>query len=212
MRWWFFLMLFSGVAQAISVQGLINEYGKRPVAEVIKERTRGKLTITDGGTFHNPAMEFVNSRTIEIDFKKLGLTARGVEKILITKKIEKERLRVEDEKEQARLNKIREKRGRQARVTQAYDRLNYLAPINYRSTIKGYINSTLFDPYSMRDLTISKPVSRLVKKASSGLKVGQMVSVVYVSFNAKNRFGAYVGKSEYIYIFRGERLVIAQKR
>jgi len=98
MKWFILLVLFSGSAQAITVQGLIDKYGKISIANVIKDRTKGKMTImsSSGGieVFRRPSLEFVNARTIEIDLKKLGLSANTIDKNFTEIKLEKERLNI----------------------------------------------------------------------------------------------------------------------
>ena len=58
-------------------------------------------------------------------------------------------------------------------------------PSNYRDVIKAYMNNTYYDPYSLRDVSISAPEPRNV--------VGYKGWVVCVQANAKNRLGGYTG-------------------
>lgn len=66
-------------------------------------------------------------------------------------------------------------------------------PPNYRKTIIALLRSELLDPRGVRDARISEP---FVLKLLYGL-----TPVVCVSFNAKNQYGAYGGRSEYLVPF-----------
>lgn len=74
-------------------------------------------------------------------------------------------------------------------------------PAAYEDIIKAYLDRTLKDPYSVRDLTISQPVQRSLWL---GLVGGGSVQayVTCVSFNAKNSYGAYVGRRSYTMAFK----------
>lgn len=69
-------------------------------------------------------------------------------------------------------------------------------PSNYRSLIVEYSARTLNDPYSIRSAEISEP-----KTSWAGLLYGGNVMTVCARFNAKNRFGAYIGVTPVAYIF-----------
>lgn len=218
MKWFILLMLFSGVVQAITAQQLIDKYGKGSVASIITERSGGELTIYFNDEFkraHRASPEYINSRTITIDFSRLGLTAGSVEKIIIKReegkqqKLNKEKI---ERAERSMRMEIQEKIERKQYAQRSLDeKRNYKPPKRYRSTIQNYLNNSLFDPYSIRDLSISKPIKKMLKDSLKGLKPGQIISIVFVSYNAKNRFGGYTGKKKYGYIFRGEQLISVTK-
>ena len=67
-------------------------------------------------------------------------------------------------------------------------------PDNYNEIVQNWINDTFFDPYSVRDLTISTPQKYYISEAP--LMGGRRYFGYYVSVtcNAKNRMGGYVGK------------------
>ena len=74
---------------------------------------------------------------------------------------------------------------------------------NYESIVRDWMKRTLADPYSVRDLTIAKPV----KGWRTGSPLFGEKSVNYgweviVTLNAKNQFGAYTGLQTYDLIIR----------
>lgn len=68
-------------------------------------------------------------------------------------------------------------------------------PENYEEVVKRYLNNALFDPYSVRDLQIDTPTKGFI--FSRGGPFAKDLCCygwcVTVSFNAKNRMGAYTG-------------------
>lgn len=69
-------------------------------------------------------------------------------------------------------------------------------PVAYRTIVAKYIRSTFFDPYSIRDASISEPIT--------GRMYNQQGWLVCILANAKNRMGAYVGrKATAVLIFDG---------
>jgi len=87
MKWFVLLMLFSGLAQAITEQQLIEEYGKKRIAKFISEKTSGKLTINFNGEIRSaqmPSPEYITANTIRIDLKKIGSSANKID-FLFTK-------------------------------------------------------------------------------------------------------------------------------
>jgi len=106
-------MLFSGTVKAITVNQLIDKYGKREITDVISKKTNGKLTILkDGQTreAHMPSLDYVNAITIKIDLASIGLTPKQIETIFLDKiKVEEENKLKKKKKEEK--NRIaREKR------------------------------------------------------------------------------------------------------
>jgi hypothetical protein len=76
-------------------------------------------------------------------------------------------------------------------------------PSNYRAIVNDWIKHTFADPYSIRDLTITKPA----KGWRSGSPLFGEKSVNYgwevlVTCNAKNQLGAYTGLLTYDLIIR----------
>lgn len=59
-------------------------------------------------------------------------------------------------------------------------------PETYKAAVKSYIEKQYYDPYSMRSVAISEP--------QQGHLYFQQGWVVCLQANAKNRFGAYVGR------------------
>jgi hypothetical protein len=75
-------------------------------------------------------------------------------------------------------------------------------PDNYKQAIDKWIHDTFFDPYSVRDLEISKPVRGVVQEPpllGGGRKFGYTVDV---SVNAKNRLGGYTGRQRFTLLIR----------
>jgi hypothetical protein len=81
-------------------------------------------------------------------------------------------------------------------------------PSNYRQLAQQHVRDTYFDPYSIRDAEIGKPRSSggpiLV---STGLAE---VWVVCIRANAKNRMGAYTGRTATALMIQGNRVVGSQ--
>jgi hypothetical protein len=86
-------------------------------------------------------------------------------------------------------------------------KLDYGAPSqNHEATIKKYFDQVLFDPYSAH-YDFGLPRRSWYKEAplqGSKLYAGYLVPV---RVNAKNRFGAYVGKKMYGFILKDERII-----
>lgn len=79
-------------------------------------------------------------------------------------------------------------------------------PADHESTIKTELNNTLFDPYSIRDLKISKPKKAwYIANKYYGPKHFGYASTV--SYNAKNRYGAYAGKKIYTYLLKNDAIL-----
>lgn len=97
-------MLISGAVKAVTVNQLIDKYGKREITEVISKKTKGKLTILkDGQTkeAHMPSLDYVNAITIKIDLASIGLTPKQIETIFLDKiKVEEEKKLKRKEKEE----------------------------------------------------------------------------------------------------------------
>jgi hypothetical protein len=70
------------------------------------------------------------------------------------------------------------------------------ASVEERAAIVANIKSTYFDPYSIRDAQISGAVE------GTGIDSSK-TPMICVDENAKNRMGAYTGKSATVYYFNG---------
>ena len=73
----------------------------------------------------------------------------------------------------------------------AADQSKAWAPANYRQVIAQRLRSRLFDPYSVREAAISKPQWGVM-----GPHLGERLFFC-VRYNAKNRFGGYIGTKFY---------------
>jgi len=86
MRFFFLLILFSGVVNALTTTQLIKKYGKNKVVHVIYDITQSKnLTFLVNGSIMKaayPDLKYVNARTISIDLKAIDITPMQVAKIL----------------------------------------------------------------------------------------------------------------------------------
>lgn len=67
-------------------------------------------------------------------------------------------------------------------------------PANYRQMVVDQVRKTFFDPYSIRDASISTPIS--------GTSLMGQVQTVCVLANAKNRMGGYTGIKATAFVFR----------
>lgn len=77
-------------------------------------------------------------------------------------------------------------------------------PEKHEELVKEFYSARLKDPFSAK-YQISKPVKGYLRKAPiNGGEVSQYGYIVYVSMNAKNSYGAYVGwKQEALFIKNG---------
>ncbi|MDQ2658799.1 MAG: hypothetical protein M3Y03_00080 [Verrucomicrobiota bacterium] len=81
-------------------------------------------------------------------------------------------------------------------------------PANYEVIVRRWIKQTFNDPYSLRDLTISKPAKGWRTGAPLfGEKAVNYGWEVLVTVNAKNTFGAYTGLQTYDLILRDGRVI-----
>ena len=81
----------------------------------------------------------------------------------------------------------------------ATSEVNVAPPSNARAAALGYARQSFFDPYSVRDASISQPFV-----IPYGLAGQSQAWVVCVRANAKNRFGAYAGVQETLVVFDGD--------
>jgi hypothetical protein len=71
-------------------------------------------------------------------------------------------------------------------------------PENYKAAMADYIKTNFFDPYTLRDVKITKPFP-----ARNGFGIGWGVCL---TLNAKNRMGGYIGLDTDFYIVTGSRV------
>jgi hypothetical protein len=71
-------------------------------------------------------------------------------------------------------------------------------PDNYKALMADYIKTTFFDPYSIRDVKITKPFP-----ARSGFGIAWGVCL---TLNAKNRMGGYIGLDTDFYVIAGSQV------
>jgi len=81
----------------------------------------------------------------------------------------------------------------------ATSEVNVAPPNNPRAAALGYARQSFFDPYSVRDASISQPFV-----IPFGLSGQSQAWVVCVRANAKNRLGAYAGMQETLIVFEGD--------
>lgn len=74
-------------------------------------------------------------------------------------------------------------------------------PPNYRQMILERARAEFFDPYSIRDASISGPIP--------GTSFLGPVITVCVRANAKNRMGAYIGLKPTSYTFRDGKITVS---
>jgi hypothetical protein len=73
-------------------------------------------------------------------------------------------------------------------------------PANYRALVVAEARQKFFDPYSIRDATISEPIPGMGN-----------LSTVCVRANAKNRLGGYTGQNVTAFVFSGGRIVMSDQ-
>lgn len=71
-------------------------------------------------------------------------------------------------------------------------------PPNYRAIIQAEVRTNFFDPYSIRDASISQPFA--------GTSLMGSTQTVCVRANAKNRMGGYTGAKQTGFTFRQGQL------
>ncbi len=81
----------------------------------------------------------------------------------------------------------------------ATSEVNVAPPSNPRAAALSYVRQTYFDPYSVRDASISQPFV-----LPYGLSGQSQAWVVCVRANAKNRLGGYAGLQETLIVFDGD--------
>ena len=80
-------------------------------------------------------------------------------------------------------------------------------PTNYREIVKGWIDTTFFDPQSVNYLVISEPVTCWFREAVvRGGKIHWGYRV-QVTVNGKNRFGGYVGRRVHYLLIRNSEVI-----
>jgi len=79
------------------------------------------------------------------------------------------------------------------------------APVGYREAVIAEVKATFFDPYSIRDATISRPLYA-VAIYNGGNVVPISAWIVCVKANAKNRMGGYGGQEFTAMVFAGNTI------
>lgn len=74
-------------------------------------------------------------------------------------------------------------------------------PPDYRQQIIAKVKESFFDPYSIRDASISAPIP--------GANIYGATNTVCVRANAKNRMGGYIGLRSTMYVFNGPKLTVS---
>lgn len=81
-------------------------------------------------------------------------------------------------------------------------------PASYREQVIARVKKSFFDPYSVRDASISQPFVQ--NAAFDGVTpIPHSGWMVCIRANAKNRMGAYTGLTETGYMFKGGQIVSA---
>lgn len=79
-------------------------------------------------------------------------------------------------------------------------------PEGYRETIAAHVSQNFFDPYSVRDASISSPL-RNTQKMYWNVFEAKPDWYVCMKANAKNRMGGYTGQTLDIYMFQNGRFI-----
>ncbi len=83
-------------------------------------------------------------------------------------------------------------------------------PAHYQTMIKGYLDSYLYDPASLKDFTIVKPPTPTAVNTDYPfipLFDGQKVWQCLIAYNARNPARQYVGKKLHVVWIRFDRIV-----
>ncbi len=124
-------------------------------------------------------------------------------------KLEKEQNEAKRLEEQERIKKELEaklEKQRQLKELSETEAKTQIFPDKYKEWIKVYLKKSLFDPYSVKDLDITDPLKFTFKSDTFEYKEGQTVWFCFVSYNAKNKMGAYTGLKDYTFFFRDGKL------
>lgn len=79
-------------------------------------------------------------------------------------------------------------------------------PTNYRAQVTDRVKKSFFDPYSIRDASISQPF--IQNAAFDGITpIPHQGWMVCVRANAKNRMGGYIGQKATGYMFKGGQIL-----
>lgn len=73
---------------------------------------------------------------------------------------------------------------------------------NNKAIMKEYIKNTFFDPYSLRDVSISETEEGVI-----GWNKGWLFCL---ECNAKNRMGGYIGLNRSAYLIQAEKVVMTE--
>ena len=73
-------------------------------------------------------------------------------------------------------------------------------PENYKAVMAAWVSNTFFDPFSLRNAEITRPVEA---------KAERFGWLVCFSANARNRYGAYAGQQTYAVLINGGVVVDA---
>jgi hypothetical protein len=76
-------------------------------------------------------------------------------------------------------------------------------PVKYEETLRAYLYENLNDPESLRDFSAGEP---LLTNCSIGIYGPFWAWRVEAKYNAKNKFGGYVGRSAHYFWFHGDGL------
>lgn len=79
-------------------------------------------------------------------------------------------------------------------------------PEGYEKLVRSWLKANLKDPYSLRDLTIGRPVKENLWRGlvfGGNLPSWKLCTV----YNAKNSFGAYIGIKSYAFYMRYNEIV-----
>ena len=86
-----------------------------------------------------------------------------------------------------------------------------LPPLDTAALVRNWMRDTLVDPQSVQDLEISEPERGALQRGlvhGGGYVFGWRS---WVTFNAKNRMGGYVGRTTHVFLFRNGAIVATEK-
>lgn len=83
-------------------------------------------------------------------------------------------------------------------------------PTQYKQRIETYVKSSLIDTESAQFTNYSEPKKDWLAKFEGFGGVKYFSWLVCVEVNAKNRYGGYVGRKPYFFIFQGNEIIYAQ--
>jgi len=198
-----FLLSYFGAAHAITINELLKKYGKDQIIETIREKMHGSITIDLKGNLETvygpPNQDLVNSRTIQHDIDKLGISLKKLDSIIQGKRQLDAKLAENSRKERESTEKLQDHF--------EVEKHTQKAPKNYKLAIEAHLDQFLENPKTGRTLTISEPKMLMLMNPMLDLKAGQIIFISKVGYQSQITSGGDTKTKNFIFAFRGEKII-----